>query len=84
MDDGRAYFRAEFDGELLELVSSTTARSLVFVKDEAGRYLYINPAMEELFGVRAADVEGREAGAWLPANIANTVRRHDARVLEAG
>jgi len=83
MDDDRRTFRAEFDGKLLKSFLDHSP-IVVFVKDEAGRYLYINPAMEELFGVRAADVEGREAGAWLASDLADTVRRHDAQVLETG
>ena len=77
MDDDRRTFGAEFNPTLLKSFLDHSP-IVVFVKDEAGRYLYINPAMEELFGVLAAEVEGREAGAWLPADLANTVRRHDA------
>jgi diguanylate cyclase (GGDEF)-like protein/PAS domain S-box-containing protein len=40
--------------------------------------------MERLFGVRAAEVGGREAGAWLPEHLAETVRQHDQQVLATG
>ena len=83
MDDDRRTFGAEFNPTLLKSFLDHSP-IVAFVKDEAGRYLYINPAMEALFGVRAADVEGGEAGAWLPADLAHTVRRHDAQVLETG
>src|SRR6476619_3733932 len=83
MDDDRRTFGAEFNPTLLKSFLDHSP-IVAFVKDEAGRYLYINPAMEALFGVRAADVAGREAGAWLQADPAHTVRRHDAQVLETG
>jgi diguanylate cyclase (GGDEF)-like protein/PAS domain S-box-containing protein len=83
MDDQRRTPRAELDGEILRAFLDHSP-IVVFVKDDAGRYLYINPAMEQLFGVRAADVEGHEAGTWLPGYLVDRVRRHDAQVLDTG
>jgi diguanylate cyclase (GGDEF)-like protein/PAS domain S-box-containing protein len=83
MADDRRTVGAVPDGEIL---SAFLDRSpiVAFIKDAAGRYHYINPAMQRLFGVRAADVGGREAGSWLPEHLAETVRQHDVQVLATG
>jgi diguanylate cyclase (GGDEF)-like protein/PAS domain S-box-containing protein len=57
---------------------------VAFIKDEAGRYLYINPAMEQLFGVRSAEVHGRASLAFLPEHLALLVRDQDAEALTSG
>jgi diguanylate cyclase (GGDEF)-like protein/PAS domain S-box-containing protein len=57
---------------------------VAFIKDGRGQYVYINPAMEQLFGVRAAEVQGRTSIAWLPEHIATIVREQDPAVLATG
>ena len=49
-----------------------------------GRYLYINPAMEGLFGVLAAEVQGRASNAWLPEHLAEIIREQDPLTLATG
>ena len=44
---------------------------VAFIKDGAGRYVYINPAMEQLFGVRPSDIQGRMS------SVAARAPRHD-------
>ncbi len=58
--------------------------AIAFVKDDQGRYLYVNPAMERLFGVSLADLHGKADVAWMPPHLAGTVRADDPRVLETG
>jgi diguanylate cyclase (GGDEF)-like protein/PAS domain S-box-containing protein len=57
---------------------------VVFIKDEAGRYLYVNPAMERLFGISDADVHGRTETGWMPPPLAEAARSQDRQVLESG
>ena len=40
---------------------------LAFIRDDSGRYLYVNRGMEQQFGVLAADLDGQEDGAWIGA-----------------
>ncbi len=40
---------------------------LAFIRDDSGRYLYVNRGMEQQFGVLAADLDGPEDGAWIGA-----------------
>ena len=43
---------------------------LAFMKDDEGRYVYINPEMERTFHVSLADVEGKADHDWLPEHLA--------------
>jgi two-component system, cell cycle sensor histidine kinase and response regulator CckA len=53
----------------------------VFVKDANSRYLLINQATAQLFGVTRAGVVGRGAEAVFPPDVARFVQESDARVL---
>jgi PAS domain S-box-containing protein len=53
----------------------------VFIKDEAGRYAYMNAAAQRIVGMR--DWEGRSDGDLLPASAAADIRAHDRSVLES-
>jgi len=53
----------------------------VFVKDTDSRYLLINQATAQLFGVTRAGVVGRGAEAVFPPDVARFVQESDARVL---
>jgi two-component system cell cycle sensor histidine kinase/response regulator CckA len=53
----------------------------VFVKDTDSRYLLINQATAQLFGVTRAEVVGRGAEAVFPPDVARFVQESDARVL---
>ena len=56
----------------------------VFVKDIDSRYLLINQATAQLFGVTRAEVVGRGAEAVFPPDVARFVQESDARVLREG
>lgn len=58
--------------------------AIAFVKDERGRYLYVNAAMERVFGVSPGDLQGSADLSWMPSHLADTARADDARVLETG
>jgi diguanylate cyclase (GGDEF)-like protein/PAS domain S-box-containing protein len=57
---------------------------VAFIKDDAGRYLYINPAMEQLFGVAAEDIQGQGTIQSLPEHLAAIVREQDVKALASG
>jgi diguanylate cyclase (GGDEF)-like protein/PAS domain S-box-containing protein len=57
---------------------------VAFIKDGAGRYLYINEAMAGLFGVRVEDVHGQASNAWLPEHLAEIIRDQDPETLRTG
>jgi PAS domain S-box-containing protein len=58
--------------------------AVVFIKDDAGRYLYVNPALERLFGVAATAIEGRATTAWMPDGIAAMAHEQDRMALASG
>jgi PAS domain S-box-containing protein len=55
----------------------------VLMKDEAGRYVFLNPAAERLIGADAARWRGKTDLELLPENIARVIRRRDDEVLAA-
>src|SRR4029077_19780830 len=57
------------------------APAAVFIKDDAGRYVYMNAAAQGVVGV--PDWQGKTDDELLPQEAARAVRAHDARMLEA-
>ena len=57
------------------------AAAAVFIKDEAGHYLYMNPAAERITGSR--DWQGKTDAELLPEAAALEIRAHDRQVLES-
>ncbi|HEX2199006.1 MAG TPA: PAS domain-containing protein [Burkholderiales bacterium] len=53
----------------------------VFIKDAAGRYVFMNAAAQSLVGT--SDWRGKTDDELLPVEVARTVRANDARVLAA-
>ena len=53
----------------------------VFVKDEAGRYVYMNAAAQSIVG--APDWQGKTDDELLPPAAAREVHAHDAKVLDS-
>jgi diguanylate cyclase (GGDEF)-like protein/PAS domain S-box-containing protein len=58
--------------------------ALAFMKDEAGRFVYINKSLERLFNVEFATLQGKTDFDWLPEETARQVRQNDAEVLATG
>lgn len=56
----------------------------MYLKDEAGRYVLLNPEMRKVFGRPLHDVLGRTAAELLPPAEAATVRAYDEQVLATG
>ena len=59
-------------------------QSIAFMKDELGRYLYVEGRMDRLFNVELADLRGKTDFDCLPKEIANELRENDEIVLESG
>ncbi|MCE9608720.1 MAG: PAS domain S-box protein [Chthoniobacter sp.] len=58
--------------------------ALSVIKDEEGRLVYLNLAIEEKFQIRAEEVIGKTDAEWLPAETARTVAETDRAVLASG
>jgi len=58
--------------------------ALAFVKDEAGRYLYVNRAWEKLLGRSRREVEGKTDFEVWPQETAESLQANDRRAWESG
>ena len=65
---------------LRQILDNSTA--LVYVKDRAGRYLFANHHLMDLFGLSEAGVIGHRDEEIFPTEIAAGFRRNDAQVFE--
>jgi diguanylate cyclase (GGDEF)-like protein/PAS domain S-box-containing protein len=55
--------------------------AVVFMKDEQGRYIYVNETLERSFNVKLEVLLGQTDFDWLPQEIAHKVTENDATVL---
>ena len=55
--------------------------AVAYMKDKAGRLVYINEGFERLFDLKAAELLGKSDFDYLPAEIATVVRNNDEMVL---
>ncbi|WP_228060489.1 MULTISPECIES: PAS domain S-box protein [unclassified Coleofasciculus] len=58
--------------------------TLAFIKDEKGRYIYVNALVERLFNKSFADLVGKTDFDILPPQTARQVRENDQVVLSSG
>ncbi|MBI3880079.1 MAG: PAS domain S-box protein [Verrucomicrobia bacterium] len=58
--------------------------ALAWIKDEEGRYAYLNAAYEQCFNVRLADWRGKTDFDVYPRDTAELFRENDRRVLDGG
>ncbi len=68
------------EARLQQILDNTTA--VVFVKDTAGRFLFVNRQWERLFHRSQAEVVGKIEADFLPEPVARTFRANDRLVLE--
>jgi PAS domain S-box-containing protein len=54
---------------------------IAFIKDDEGRYVYINEPLESAFNISSSQLLGKTDFDWLPAKMANQVRHNDLTVL---
>ncbi len=57
---------------------------VAFLKDAAGRYLYVNGGFEQLLGLPRAEYLGKTDDQLWPAETAEQLRANDQRVLRSG
>lgn len=55
-----------------------------FMKDEDGRYVYVNHVFRQRFGLSAAAVVGRTDAEYLPPQVADELRANDLATLAGG
>jgi PAS domain S-box-containing protein len=58
--------------------------ALAFIKDEQGRYVYMNKLMENQFGLSFEKMIGQTDLAWLPAETARLLGENERAILEMG
>jgi PAS domain S-box-containing protein len=58
--------------------------AVAFMKDNTGRYVYVNKPFERLFGQKLNFLRGRTSFDWLPAETAAATHEHDLKVLDSG
>jgi PAS domain S-box-containing protein len=59
------------------------APAAIYLKDVDGRYQLVNRHWETAFGIRREDVVGKTGHVIFPAEVADTLRANDRKVLEA-
>jgi PAS domain S-box-containing protein len=58
--------------------------AIAFLKDEAGRYVYVNEPFERLFGQKLEFLRGRTSFDWLAKDTAQQTHDNDLEVLTTG
>jgi PAS domain S-box-containing protein len=58
--------------------------AVAFMKDESGRYVYVNKPFERVFGQTLSFLKGRTSFDWLPPATAAETHEHDLKVLNSG
>jgi len=71
------------DPDLLRAIIDGSSDA-VFVKDRAGRYLFLNDSAAAMLGRAPADVVGRTDHDVLPAEVAAGFVAMDQRIMAAG
>jgi PAS domain S-box-containing protein len=64
---------------LLDLVDG-----YAYLKDSAGRYIFANKKVQELFGRSYEDILGKDDAAFFDLSLANQLRIHDRLVIDQG
>jgi PAS domain S-box-containing protein len=67
--------------KLLQQILDNTSTAIVFAKDLANRYLFVNRAFERLAGMPAVEVVGRSTHELLPRAVADALKRNDDHVI---
>ena len=62
----------------------THSPAVSFIKDAAGRHLYINPTFERLFGVSSSEIRDKTLDGRLSPEVVAQVQANDEKVLTSG
>ena len=79
----QAEFKLQRTQERLQAVMDNST-ALIFVKDTAGRFQFINRRFENIFNITNAEIQGKTARDLFPEEVANTIRKNDLKVLTSG
>ena len=55
---------------------------MAFMKDEEGRYIYVNEPLEHTFNVKMSDLRGKTDFDWLPELTAKQIRENDIAIFK--
>lgn len=58
--------------------------AVAFMKDEEGRYVYVNEPFERVFGRKLSFLRGKTSFDWLPAEAARKTHENDLEILAQG
>ena len=78
----RPYQAIDFEHGRLQTLMATLA-DLVWLKDADGVYLSCNPAFEQFFGVKQADIVGKTDFDFVAREQADLFRKHDLEAIAA-
>ena len=66
----------------LQQILENSTNALVYAKDRAGRYLFVNRAFERLVGMPAEDIVGKTPADLFAPDLAERLMRNDLRAIE--
>lgn len=85
MADGfQALLTTHIEDENRLRVITDNARTIIFMKDTAGRYLHVNRLYEELFHIDNDSIQGKTAYDVFPQDIADAIRKSEQEVIQSG
>jgi PAS domain S-box-containing protein len=58
--------------------------AVAFMKDEEGRYVYVNEPFERVFGRKLTFLRGKTSFDWLPPGTARQTHKNDLEILTTG
>lgn len=78
MNDG------EFDAPELFQAFMSHSPVVAFMKDEQGRYVYVNQCWEDLFSLKIEEIQGKTDFDWMDGETARQFQENDRMVLASG
>ena len=66
----------------LQQILDNSTNALVYAKDRAGRYLFVNRAFERLVGMPAEDIVGKTPADLFAPDVAERLMRNDVRAID--
>jgi len=76
-----AFFKRLGDEQVFVRLFDHLPAVYLFIKDAAGRFMYLNRAMSELMGIDALAVVGQTDDAFFPPELADQYRAEDREVM---
>ena len=77
----RAESRLRDTERRLQQILDNSTNALVYAKDAAGRYLFVNRAFERLLGMAADEIVGRTPADLFASDLAERLMRNDRRAI---